>query len=264
MTILQEILAVKKDEVKRLRRRFQLRSFTDFEFFATACLPLADALQNETALAIIAEIKKASPSKGTIRDDFNHLSIAEQYLQNGADAISILTDQTFFQGDIRYLDEVARIKSVPLLRKDFIIDEYQVFEAKAYGADAILLIAEALSAVQIGELTAAAGELGLQTLLELHSASQLKKIDFARNRIIGVNNRNLEDFSVEVQTTVDLAGHLPAGIILISESGISSKAEIEILKSSRVTAILVGEHLMKAANIPAALNELRAWCQHEG
>ena len=264
MTILQEILAVKRDEVKLLRRRFQLRSFTDFEFFATPCLSFAEALKKESAIAIIAEIKKASPSKGAIRDDFNHLSIAEQYLQNGTDAISILTDRTFFQGDIRYLNDIARIKSVPLLRKDFIIDEYQVFEAKAYGADAILLIAEALSAVQIGELTAAAGELGLQTLLELHSASQLKKIDFARNRIIGVNNRNLEDFSVEVQTTVDLAGHLPASTILVSESGISSKTEIEILKSSRVNAILVGEYLIKAANIPAALNELRAWCQHEG
>jgi len=144
MPILDEIIEVKKEEVKKLRSEFSLSRFKDSEFYEKTCMSFYDAISKNHAISIIAEIKKASPSKGIIKEDFNHLKIAKDYSNAGADAISVLTDQKFFQGHINFLKEIAKLKTVPLLRKDFIIDDYQVFEAKANGADIILLIAEAL------------------------------------------------------------------------------------------------------------------------
>ena len=160
MTVLDEILDVKKVEVQKLRSEFSISRFKDSEFFKKKCLSFKDALFKDDAISIIAEIKKASPSKGIIKEDFNHLKIAEEYINAGADAISVLTDEKFFQGHINFLKEIAQIKSIPLLRKDFIIDEYQIFEAKSNGADVILLIAEALSLQQIQELTHCTKEIG--------------------------------------------------------------------------------------------------------
>ncbi len=260
MSFLSEILEVKRDEVKKLKQNFSLSSFRSEEFFDTPTRSLKQALNNDSYISIIAEIKKASPSKGILIENFNHQKIAETYIESEVNAISVLTDKNFFQGDINYLRDIARFKALPLLRKDFIIDEHQIFEAKAFGADAVLLICEALSATQISELTHAANECGLEVLLELHSPSEVPKIDFKLNNLIGINNRNLETFVVDVKTTLDLLDKIPGDVILVSESGITSEAILDQLKNTRVNAILVGEHFMKSKDIKRSLTEFKKWC----
>ncbi len=259
--ILENIVEVKQDEVKFLRSNFTLSRFSDYQFFDTECIDFTNALSTKNEISIIAEIKKASPSKGIIRNDFNHLAIADVYMSNGADAISVLTDKKFFEGNVKYLEEIAKMKSIPLLRKDFIIDEYQVYEAKAYGADAILLISEILSAKQINELTNAAYELGMSVLLEMHSDSQLSKIDFSLNKIIGINNRDLTTFVTNIKTTGKIADKLPSDSILVSESGIQSNNDLEYLKTVNTNAILVGEHFMKSDDIKKAVLEMKKSCK---
>jgi indole-3-glycerol phosphate synthase len=264
LTILDEILAVKKEEVSGLHSDFSLTRFKDSEFFDKARLSLFDALYEGNDISIIAEIKKASPSKGVILENFDHKKIADIYIHAEVGSISILTDKNFFQGNIEYLRDIAAIKTCPLLRKDFIIDEYQVYEAKSNGADVILLIAEALSKSQISELTHAAEETDLEVLLELHSESQLNKIDFELNRIIGINNRNLENFNVDLDTTSTLCDRLPEELVIVSESGIKSEADLKILKDLPVNAVLVGEHLISSDNIDYSLKQLKEWCIREG
>lgn len=263
MTILEEINEVKREEVKVLRRDYSLSRFTDSEFFSKKRISFYNSLNARDRITIIAEIKKASPSKGIIREDFNHLEIAEIYLKNKVEAISVLTDVNYFKGSINYLNDIAKIKTVPLLRKDFIIDEYQIFEAKANGADAILLIAESLSKNQISELTAAAKETDLEVLLELHSIEELPKINFEGNKIIGINNRDLKTFSVDLKTTKEIGQLIPSQNLIVAESGIKSQSNIEFIKDTRARSILVGEHLMAAKNISKAVGELKEWCQIE-
>lgn len=260
MNILNQILEVKKEEVSRLKKFYTLNSFREIEFFNTKSLSLIGSLKRSKTISIIAEIKKASPSKGIIRKDLNHKKIADIYFDEGVEAVSILTDKNFFQGDMQYLSDIAKDKRVPLLRKDFIIDEYQIFESKAFGADIILLISEALSKNQINELTHAAFECGLEVLLELHSADQLKKINFDVNKLIGINNRNLENFSVDLETTAEISQKIPNAVYIVSESGINSQLDVKHLKNARTNAILVGEYLMKAEDIKAQLKELKEWC----
>jgi len=262
MNILEEIIEHKKEEVKKLRQKYSVSSFREIGFFEKPTLKLKNFI-SPNSLGIIAEIKKASPSKGIIREDFNHLKIAEIYFDEEVSAVSILTDENFFKGTIQYLQDIAAIKQRPLLKKDFIIDEHQIYEAKAFGADIILLISEILSNSQIDELTCAAKEIGLDVLLELHSEKQLDKINFALNDLIGVNNRNLEDFSVNLETTKRLAEKLPDGILLISESGISKKEDIDFLKTTKTKALLVGEHLMASKDIRESLKQLKEWCAFE-
>lgn len=260
MTILDEILEVKKKEVKILRRDYSYSRLSDSGFFDNECLSLSQAIDNNS-VSIIAEIKKASPSKRIIREDFNHLKISDQYQENGANAISILTDEKFFMGSRNFMSDIARIKTIPLLRKDFIIDEYQVLESKSIGADAVLLIAEALSKTQIADLSSAAHELEMDILLELHSGDQIEKLDFELNKIIGINNRDLKTFNVDLQTTIDLSQQLPNNVLLVSESGISSEDDIAKLKVINTKAVLVGEHFMKSKNIGDALKEFKEWCE---
>lgn len=233
-------------------------------FFSEKSLSYIEKVKSNKNISIIAEIKKASPSKGLIRENFNHLSIAKIYFNHNVSAVSILTDKEFFQGDINFLLDIAKIKKTPLLRKDFIIDEIQVYEAKANGADIILLICEALSKNQIKEFTSLAEEIGLEVLLELHSVEQIDKIDFAKNKLVGVNNRNLNDFSVDLSTTQIISKYLPEDIILVSESGINKKDDINFLREAKVNAILVGELLMRSNNIESKFSELNNWCSNEG
>lgn len=263
MNILNQILEVKKDEVSDLKKKYTLNSFRDMEFFREKSLPFAESLNKNGEISIIAEIKKASPSKGIIREDFNHKKIADIYFEQGVQAVSILTDRKFFQGDLKFLSGIAKEKQAPLLRKDFIIDEFQVFESKAFGADIILLIAEALSRNQINELSNAAAENGMEVLLELHSKDQLNKVDYELNKLIGINNRNLEDFSVNLHTTAQLSELLPEGVRIVSESGIKNKDDINFMKDNRVNAILVGEYFMKTEDIASGLKEMKEWCRHE-
>lgn len=264
MTILDEILEVKKEEIHSLKKKYSINSFKETEYFEKSSLSFIKSVRKNKDVSIIAEIKKASPSKGLIKEDFNHIKIADSYFSAGVNAVSILTDEKFFMGNITFLNDIAKIKQVPLLRKDFIIDEYQVFEAKANGADIILLICEALSKNQINELTHAASECKLEVLLELHSSNQIDKIDFKINKIIGVNNRDLKTFNVDLNTTAELAKYLDNDTILVSESGISKKEDLEFLKNSNINAVLVGEHLMRSNNIKDKVDELKSWCVNEG
>jgi len=259
MNILEEIVGHKKDEVKKLKKKYSLLSFEEMEFFEKPALKLKNFIPSDS-LGIIAEIKKASPSKGIIRGEFNHLKIAETYFSENVSAISVLTDENFFKGNINFLKDIAVIKQRPLLRKDFIIDEHQVYESKGAGADIILLISEVLSKLQIQELTCAAKELGMDVLLELHSKEQLSKIDFELNTIIGINNRNLEDFSVSLETTKQISSEIPSEVLIISESGIHNKENINFLRKTKINAILVGEHLMSSENISESLKQLKEWC----
>lgn len=260
-SILTKILEVKKEEVAGLRKNFTRERFRYAELFANERLSLSKALSKKEKINVIAEIKKASPSKGILKENFNHLEIAQTYFANGADAVSVLTDQKFFQGNISLLNEIAKRKTVPLLRKDFIVDEFQILEAKANGADAILLIAEALSKVQINELSNIAFENDLEVLLEIHSEEQLDKIDFQLNKIIGINNRNLETFEVDLGTTKNFMKYFLPDIIVVAESGINAREDVEEMKHANVQALLVGEHFMKSENIGKSLKEFCEWCK---
>lgn len=263
MTFLKEILDEKKTEVSKLKGYYTLSSFREMDFFENNTISLNRSLENDKAISIIAEIKKGSPSKGIIKENFDHNSIAKTYFESGADAVSVITDVNFFKGSINYLKDIAVIKNVPLLRKDFIIDEYQIFESKAFGADSILLISEILSKDQIAELSQAAHEISLEVLLELHSENQLDKIDFDTNKIIGINNRNLEDFSVDLNTSINISNLLPDSVTVVAESGIENEMDIQTLREHNVNAILVGEYLMRSENIESEFIQLKNWCGNE-
>ena len=263
MSFLADIIEVKKDEIKKLRKDFSLNRFADSEFFNLNGISIGNALQKKNSLAIIGEIKKASPSKGILRKDFNHYKIADIYFENGIDAVSILTDKLFFQGDIKFLHDIAQIKSAPLLRKDFILDEYQIYEAKSNGADAVLLISEILSVGQINDLTHCAIENNLEVLLELHSRDEISKIDFSTNKIIGINNRDLNTFNVDLDTTKQISELVPKGIITVSESGITRRKDLDLLKGAGINGILVGEHFMTSTHLSDSVKEMKEWCSFE-
>jgi indole-3-glycerol phosphate synthase len=263
MNILDQIVQVKNEEIRQLHLRYRREDFRDAGFFNRPTRSLIQALRQSRSLAVIAEVKKASPAAGIIRADFDPQKIARSYEANQATAISVLTDRNFFQGDIEYLRRIAAICRIPLLRKDFILDEYQVYEARAAGADAILLIAEILSASQITELSHAAASVDLDVLLELHGKEQLEKINLPAHRLIGINNRNLSDLSVDPQTAIQIKEFLPAEIITVAESGIREKSQIEKIKRAGIQAILVGGHLLRAIDPGQALHELKQWCNDE-
>jgi indole-3-glycerol phosphate synthase len=213
------------------------------------------ALHHEE-VSIIAEIKKVSPSKGVIRKDFDPYALAREYAENGASAISMLTDKKYFQGNIRFISDVRASVSLPILRKDFIVDSYQLTEAKAFGADAVLLIAAALEPKQLHDLYNEANELGLDCLVEVHNEQELATLDLKQVKIVGINNRNLSDFTVDVMATLRVASKIPKGIIIVSESGISNRADVEYLAEHGIQAVLVGESLMRAVNPGKALQAL--------
>jgi len=207
-------------------------------------------------ISIIAEIKKASPSRGIIRKDFDPLAIARVYEQHGAAAISILTDRKFFQGDLDYLLQVRDITSIPLLRKDFIIDAYQIYEARVAGADAVLLIAAALSQAELTDFFSLASTLGLHVLLEVHNQTELERALLTDAPIIGINNRDLKTFKVDLSVTTQLAHQIPNDRVIVSESGIHDARQLRFLKGLRVNAVLVGEALMAKEDIGRAFQEL--------
>lgn len=251
-SFLDTILSQKKRELAALRERagsFQKRS--------SPKRPFLESLDNRPHLAVIAEIKKASPSKGLIRRDFDPVAIAEQYEKGGASAVSVLTDETYFQGHIEHLMAVREKITIPVLRKDFIIDQLQVQETAHSNADAVLLIAEALEAVQLYDLYQAALELEIDPLVELHSIRQLDKVMRLEPPAIGINNRDLLTFNVDLATTVDLIKHIPKEVIVIAESGIHGASDAQLLRDAGVRALLVGESLMQAKDIEGLIKELR-------
>ena len=217
----------------------------------------AAALARPGEVAIIAEVKKASPSAGVIRADFDPVAIARTYEQHGAAAISVLTDFAFFQGRLDYLSAVRSAVACPVLRKDFILDRYQLLEARAAGADAVLLIAECLPDDRLATLHGQALELGLQTLIELHDAEQLPRVLATGCTVIGINNRDLRTFITRIEQTLELLAQIPSNRIVVSESGIASHADLRRLGSAGVKAVLVGESLMRSPDIGTALDSLR-------
>lgn len=254
--ILDRIVKVKKQEVEQLRSALNLRQAESVIAKLPPTRGFAAALSHSEDIALIAEVKKASPSKGIIRPDFDPVRIAKQYEAAGANAISVLTDVQFFQGDSSYLSEIRKRVSLPLLRKDFVIDEYQIYEARLLGADAILLIASLLSVDELRKFQKLASELGLDALVETHNREEMKKAVTVDASLIGINNRNLQTFEVDLQTSVDLAKELPADALLVSESGIFANADVQFVKQAGAKAILVGESLIRSADPLVAVDEL--------
>ena len=255
MNKLHEILEVKRTEVERLRPHAELLRKKALE--RNDIRGFRQALdRGEGNLALIAEIKKASPSAGVIAEDFDPIDIARTYQAAGAHALSVLTDKQFFQGDIGYLMEVRAQVDIPLLRKDFIIDPLQVYEAAIAGADAILLIVAALTDDRLRELLGLAEECQLDALVEVHTLAELDRALDTDAAIIGINNRDLTTFSVSLETTEQLSEHVPDDLILVSESGIRDKSDTSRLLRWGVDAILVGETLMRAPDVPAKTREL--------
>ena len=255
-TILDKIVADKQREVARNKREVPLSVLKER---ATKRRPrdFAAALRGKN-IKLIAEVKKASPSKGLLCPDFKPMEMAKIYAQNGAAAISVLTEVNYFQGNITYLKTIREAVNVPLLRKDFIFDEYQVYEAAAYGADAILLITAILSPEKLQELLELSGKLNLSCLVEVHNEEELFKALLAGAEIIGINNRDLNTFKVDTNVTRRLRLLVPDGQIVVSESGISNKDDMKKMKECKVNAVLVGEALVTAADIPGKMRELLA------
>ena len=249
-SFLESIIEEKKRELTALKGR-------SFGTRPAPKRPFAASLDKKPRLAIIAEIKKASPSKGLICNDFDPAVIANRYEKGGASAISVLTDKKFFQGHIDYLIQTRETVSLPVLRKDFIIDPLQVEETAHIGADAMLLIAEILSPTQLRDLYQAAIELDLEVIIELHSAAQLDKVMNVDPALIGINNRDLVTFKTDLNVSLELIKHIPKNVIVVSESGIKNKADAEKLHNAGVKALLVGESLMCSPNVEELLNELR-------
>jgi indole-3-glycerol phosphate synthase len=257
--ILHEILAVKREEVEAAKsvepltslraRAAERRDLRDFEGALRARVGAGRA-------AVIAEVKKASPSKGVLRESFDPAAIGASYARGGAACLSVLTDVQFFQGAPDYLDDARRASGLPALRKDFIIDEYQVAQARAWGADCILLIVAALAPSQLLELEAAARGLGMAVLVEVHDAKELEAALAMKTRLIGINNRNLRTFEVSLRTTLDLLPRIDSGRLVVTESGILAPADVAAMRAAGVHAFLVGEAFMRAPDPGAELARL--------
>ncbi len=256
-TILDKILATKKREVERYKRAVRLSSLLECIARRQAPLALATALKGE-GIKLIAEVKKASPSKGILRPYFDPMALAKTYSENGAAAISVLTDAEYFQGSLEHLAAIRQTVSLPLLRKDFIYDEYQVYESAAYGADALLLITAILEPGQLKKMMTVSRSLGLGCLVEVHNKDELKIALDSGAEIIGINNRNLKTFEVDLNTTRSLLPFIPEDKIVVSESGISRREDIKRLEKWGVDAVLIGEALVTARNIPKKIKELMA------
>lgn len=244
-TIIEQIVEQTKIDLKKRKRKMSFHDLESLEHYERERRNFRDALENSDTVSIIAEIKKASPSKGVIRMDFNARKIADQYHRGGASAISVLTDEPAFQGSIEYLKLVSDEVSIPLLRKDFIVDPYQVKEARAYGADAVLIIAAITEGSQLKELHHAAEEFGLQCLVECYSEEDLKLVNFDYVNILGVNNRDLHTFEVDLHRGIELLQKAPEETLLVSESGLSSADDLKLLSDSGIHAALIGEHFMR-------------------
>jgi len=245
MTILDKIIERKKQEVQDSKSKISVEQLKDSEFFGRTTFSLKETLKSKSG--IITEFKRQSPSKGIINDKVLPLEVVSQYEKFGASAVSILTDKVFFGGSFQDILSVRNHISIPILRKDFMVDEYQFYEAKSIGADVILLIASCLSPTQVSEFTELAHQLKLEVLLEIHSEEELvhinKNVDF-----VGINNRNLKDFKVDLQHSVNLKNQLPNDILSVAESGIYNEDDFRFLKEKGFDGFLMGEYFMKNEN----------------
>ncbi|WP_298483683.1 indole-3-glycerol phosphate synthase TrpC [uncultured Ruminococcus sp.] len=257
--ILDEIILHRKEQLAREKAACapaEMKARAEAALDLRKPVSLKKALQQDT-LSCICEVKKASPSKGLICPDFHPVEIAETYEKAGANAISCLTEEHYFQGSSQYLAAIRKAVSLPILRKDFIFDEYQIYEAAAIGADAVLLIAAVLEPQQLAELYHLAYDLGLEVLVEVHSREELEGIAFLQPEILGVNNRNLKTFAVSLDTVAQLKPFAPADAVFVSESGIRNNGDMKQVRALGADAVLIGETLMRSGDIPQTLAELR-------
>ena len=259
--ILNKIVAVKREEVAAGLKKKSLAAMRDDAQSRVLSRDFVGAMRTKLARgesAVIAEIKKASPSKGVLREDFIPADIAQSYAQAGAACLSVLTDQQFFQGSNDFLKQARASCDLPVLRKDFMVDPYQVYEARTIGADCILLIAACLDDGQMAELEALAHSLGMAVLVEVHDREELHRALKLQTPLLGVNNRNLRTFEVNLQTTLDLLPEVPDGRILVTESGILHRDDVQRMRAAQVHAFLVGEASMRADDPGQALASLFA------
>ncbi|UNK20526.1 indole-3-glycerol phosphate synthase TrpC [Paenibacillus sp. N3/727] len=256
---LDRIVATKREEVAKLHQSFSVEEALEK---ISALLPTRGFIEalserRKRGMGLIAEVKKASPSKGLIRPDFDPVTIAKAYESAGADCLSVLTDEQYFQGSGEYLAMVREAVSLPLLRKDFIIDAAQIYEARLLGADAVLLIASILEPSRIAEFMSTASSIGLDCLIEVHNRSELDSVlQLESAKLVGVNNRNLHTFETSLSTTAELCKDIPEGVILISESGISGSEDISYLASTGAQGVLIGEHFMRKEDVEQAVVDL--------
>lgn len=255
MTILDKIVERKKTEVAEAKTKVPLEKLENYPLFRRSCYVLRDSILHPERTGIIAEYKRASPSKGLINGVSSVTEVVSGYQAAGASAISVLTDTDFFKGTLDDLTEARKALTIPLLRKEFIVDKYQIAEAKAYGADIILLIAACLTAEEILDFSTYAKQLGLNVLLEVHDQEELNRSLFDTIDAIGVNNRNLKDFSVSLDHSYDLVNKIPSQYIKVSESGISDPETIKNLKKAGFQAFLIGENFMKTKNPSVAISD---------
>ena len=253
--ILDEIIAHKTEELAETKRHVSVSDIKARAAEAGSVRGFGKALSTGTEIRLIAEVKKVSPSKGVLREDFDPVDIAKIYEASGAACLSVLTEKKYFQGRLEYLDRIRKAVKLPLLRKDFIIDEYQIYEARAAGADAILLIAACLEKQQLVDFLGTAKQLGLDALVESHTYKELDKALLSGAMMVGINNRDLTTFKVNLQTTLDLLNDIPDDRLVVSESGITTREDVLELQRAGVDAVLVGESLMREKDIGKKVKE---------
>ncbi|MFB3925446.1 MAG: indole-3-glycerol phosphate synthase TrpC [Syntrophales bacterium] len=253
--ILQRIVTAKQEEIAHLKKTMSRR---DLERALRDLPPTRNFKKavGGSGCAIIAEVKRSSPSRGRIVEKFDPIAIASLYAENGAAAVSVLTERRFFEGDARHLSDIAKAVAIPLLRKDFILDPHQIYETRIMGADAVLLISGLLGKECLRDFIALCGDLGLSALVEIHTRDDLDKALEAGADIIGINNRDLKTFSTDLRVSLDLAGIIPGDRLVVSESGIHTRTDIDILMGAGIHAFLIGEALVSAENTAEKLKEL--------
>ncbi|MFH1640766.1 MAG: indole-3-glycerol phosphate synthase TrpC [Candidatus Omnitrophota bacterium] len=256
---LKEIVQKKKEKILLAKQSLSEEELKAKVQGLPATRPFIEAISKPRQISLIAEIKKASPSRGLIRQDFDPKQIAVSYKDCGVQAISVLTEEDFFQGNISYINEVKQAVDLPILRKDFILEPYQVYESRFFGADAILLIADLLSKDKLSELMQLAESLGLDYLVESHTDKELKKVLGLKTQLIGINNRDLHTLEVDPKTTEKLFLLVPRDKIVVVESGIKSRQDVMFLKILGVSAVLIGEAFMEAADIKKKVEEIMGW-----
>ncbi len=255
-TILDKIVAYKRDFLAECTAQTRFAEMARWAKDAPLAPSLSEGLTEADDIAVIAEVKKASPSKGIIRANFDAVGIAKIYVQNGASALSVLTDEKFFRGSADDLTRISRVVDQPILRKDFTIDPYQIYEARALGASAVLLIVSILTREELSSFLATSRSLGLDALVEVHEKEELRVALDAGAKIIGINNRNLKTFETSLNTTYELISHIPDGVLKVSESGIDTREDVVALRDAGADAVLVGESLMRASDMRGKLREL--------
>jgi len=256
MDILREIVSYKKKRVAEKKENISLAKLKDRIAKFPSARDFKEAISRPGKINLICEIKRASPSTGLICKEFHPKKIAQTYEKNGAAAISVLTEDKYFQGDILHLFSVKESVKIPVLRKDFIIDEYQLYESRAFGADAVLLIASLLDPEQIVQFMNISKILGMETLVEVHCEEDLDKVLATPAEIIGINNRSLEDFTVDLSVTEELMKKIPQEKIVVSESGVKNREDVWLLKNTGINAILIGQVLLESEDISKKLEEL--------